>query len=122
MNQKDQWEASRDPKQSKALSSSRSAAVSSTPSRVTSVTGALKMQALVLGGTLAVAWAVFVVSSLLGGALLRFGVVPRTMVGLRGILFAPFLHGSMNHIVANTIPFLALGWMVMLRDEDHFIP
>ena len=80
------------------------------------------MHAVVLGGTLAAFWAVFAVNSLLGGALLRFGVIPRTAVGLRGILFAPFLHGSLNHIVANSIPFLALGWMVMLRDEKHFIP
>jgi len=75
-----------------------------------------------LGGTLAVFWAVFVLNSLLGGSLLRLGVIPRTTVGLRGILFAPFLHGSLNHIVANSFPFLALGWMVMLRDERHFIP
>ena len=94
----------------------------SVTNRTTSVTGALKTQALVLGGTLAVFWAVFVVNTLLGGALLRLGVIPRTAVGLRGILFAPFLHGSFSHIVANTIPFLALGWMVMLRDEKHFIP
>ena len=96
--------------------------VSPSTTRVTSVTRALKTQALVLGGTLGVFWAVFVVNSLLGGALLTLGVIPRTMIGLRGILFAPFLHGSLNHIVANSIPFLALGWMVMLRDERHFIP
>jgi membrane associated rhomboid family serine protease len=96
--------------------------VAPTTTRVTSVTRVLKIQALVLGGTLAVFWAVFVVSSLLGGSLLRLGVVPRTTAGLRGILFAPFLHGSLNHIIANSIPFVVLGWMVMLRDERHFIP
>ena len=96
--------------------------VSSSTTRVTSVTRVLKTQALVLGGTLAVFWTVFVVNSLLGGALLTLGVIPRTTIGLRGILFAPFLHGSLNHIVANSVPFLALGWMVMLRDERHFIP
>ena len=90
--------------------------------RVTSVTSVLKIQAMVLGGTLAVFWAVFVVNSLLGGSLLSLGVIPRTTIGLRGILFAPFLHGSFNHIAANSIPFLALGWMVMLRDERHFLP
>jgi len=77
---------------------------------------------VILGGTLAVFWAVFIVDSLLGGALLRFGVIPRTTTGLRGIVFGPFLHGSLDHIVANTIPFLMLGWMVMLHDERHFIP
>ena len=90
--------------------------------RVTSVTSVLKTQAAVLGGALAVFWTVFVFNSLLGGSLLRMGVIPRTTIGLRGILFAPFLHGSLNHIVANSIPFVALGWMVMLRDERHFLP
>ena len=87
-----------------------------------SVTRALRIHATVLGGTLAIFWAVFVVNFLLGGALLGLGVIPRTTVGLRGILFAPFLHASLDHIVANSIPFLVLGWMVMLRDERHFIP
>ena len=90
--------------------------------RMTSVTSVLKTQAVVLGGALAVFWTVFVFNSLLGGSLLRMGVIPRTAAGLRGILIAPFLHGSLNHIVANSIPFVALGWMVMLRDERHFIP
>ena len=89
---------------------------------MTGVTSTLKTQAVVLGGTLAVFWAVFVVNSLLGGSLLSLGVIPRTTIGLRGILFAPFLHAALNHIVANSIPFLALGWMVMLRDERRFIP
>ena len=75
-----------------------------------------------MGGTVAVFWAVFVVNLLLGGSLLSLGVIPRTMIGLRGILFAPFLHVSLNHLIANSIPFLALGWMVMLRDDRHFIP
>jgi membrane associated rhomboid family serine protease len=89
---------------------------------VSSVTRALKGQAMVLGGTLALFWAVFVVNFVLGGALLTLGVIPRTTIGLRGILFAPFLHASLSHLVANSIPFVALGWMVMLRDERHFIP
>jgi membrane associated rhomboid family serine protease len=90
--------------------------------RVRSVTTTVKTQAVVLGGTLAVFWAVFVVNTLVGGSLLVFGVIPRTMIGLRGILFAPFLHANLNHIVANSIPFVVLGWMVMLRDQRHFIP
>jgi membrane associated rhomboid family serine protease len=95
---------------------------SSPANRATSITSVLKTQAVVLGGTLAVFWAVFVVNSLLGGSLLWLGVIPRTTIGLRGILFAPFLHGSLSHLVANSIPFVVLGWMVMLRDERYFIP
>ena len=50
------------------------------------------------------------------------GIIPRTTIGLRGILFGPFLHGSLNHIIANSIPFVVLGWLVLLRDARHFIP
>jgi membrane associated rhomboid family serine protease len=82
----------------------------------------LKPQMKVLGGALALMWAVFVANALSGGALLSLGVIPRTSIGLRGILFAPFLHGSLAHIVANSIPFLVLGWLVMLRDSSHFLP
>src|SRR5687767_111130 len=89
---------------------------------MTAVTRALRAHVTVLGGTLAVFWIVFVVNVLLGGALFSLGVIPRTAIGLRGILFAPFLHGSLDHIIANSIPFVLLGWMVMLRDERHFIP
>ena len=89
---------------------------------MSTVTRALKSHAVVLGGTLALFWIVFVVNMLLGGALFGLGVIPRTAIGLRGVLFAPFLHGSLDHIIANSIPFVVLGWMVMLRDERHFIP
>jgi membrane associated rhomboid family serine protease len=67
-------------------------------------------------------WVVFIMTSLSAGALLYLGVIPRTVIGLRGIIFAPFLHGSFTHIVANSIPFLLFGWLVMLRDPRHFVP
>ncbi len=38
------------------------------------------------------------------------GVYPRTITGLRGILFAPLIHGSFNHLLSNSIPLLLLGW------------
>ena len=86
------------------------------------VTKSVKTQITTLGTTLGAFWVAFVVNAMLGGALNQFGVIPRTTDGLRGILFAPFLHGNLNHLIANTIPFLALGWMVMLRDARHFLP
>jgi membrane associated rhomboid family serine protease len=48
--------------------------------------------------------------------------VPRTLEGLRGIVFAPFIHANVAHLVANTVPLLVLGWLVLLRDARHFIP
>ncbi len=90
--------------------------------RSRSVSRILKAQATVLGGALVAMWVVFIASWMTGGALLSLGISPRTAIGLRGILFAPFLHGSLNHLLANSIPFVLLGWLVMLRDTRHFLP
>jgi membrane associated rhomboid family serine protease len=53
-------------------------------------------------------------------SLAQYGIIPRNFVGLRGILFAPFLHGGWGHLIANTIPFLTLGWLVMLQETSDF--
>jgi membrane associated rhomboid family serine protease len=49
------------------------------------------------------------------------GIRPRTLFGLWGILFAPFLHGGLAHLAANTVPFLVLGWLTMLRGVSQFV-
>jgi membrane associated rhomboid family serine protease len=79
-----------------------------------------KRQATVLSSALGVAWASFAATFVTGGALLSYGIVPRTVSGLRGILFAPFLHANLQHLLSNTVPFVVLGWLVMLRDKSHF--
>ncbi|MBK8580360.1 MAG: rhomboid family intramembrane serine protease [Flavobacteriales bacterium] len=43
----------------------------------------------------------------------RFGILPRTLEGLRGILFAPFLHGGVDHLLSNSMPLLVLGWFTV---------
>ena len=82
----------------------------------------LKAQATVLGAAVALMWIVFLATIATGGALLSLGIIPRNLIGLRGILFAPFLHGSFAHLLANSIPFAMMGWFVMLRDSRHFVP
>jgi len=81
----------------------------------------LKTQILILGGFVAFIWIVEIVDSVfLRGTLNYYGIRPRSVTGLWGILFAPFLHGSLGHVAANTIPFLTLGWLVMLRETSDF--
>ncbi len=48
-----------------------------------------------------VIWAVFFLS-LVFPSLDSFGVVPRTLGGLAGILAMPFLHANLHHILGNT--------------------
>ena len=43
----------------------------------------------------------------------RFGIYPRQLEGLRGILLAPFIHGSFAHLFANTAPIIAIGTMLL---------
>ena len=54
------------------------------------------------------------------GSLDRYGVQPQSVTGLRGIIFAPFLHGGLGHLMANTIPFITLGWLTMIQDINDF--
>jgi membrane associated rhomboid family serine protease len=86
------------------------------------VTRSVRSQVVTLSASVGAFWITFAVNAMLGGALLRFGIVPRTADGLIGIVAAPFLHANLHHLIANTIPFLMFGWLVMLRDRRHFLP
>ncbi|NET32309.1 MAG: rhomboid family intramembrane serine protease [Cyanothece sp. SIO1E1] len=80
----------------------------------------LKSHFFILGGFAALLWGLEIVDLLLGGALNRFGIRPRSLDGLWGILWAPLLHGNFGHLMANTVPLLVLGWFVMLRETTDF--
>ena len=41
--------------------------------------------------------------------LTRFGVRPRSLPGLPGVLVAPLLHGGFSHLISNSLPLLVLG-------------
>ena len=81
----------------------------------------LKTQATVLGGLVSLMWVVqFANLFFFRQALNLYGILPRNIIGLRGILFAPFLHAGLGHLIANTIPFTILGWFVMLQETSDF--
>ena len=78
-------------------------------------------QAAILAGVVALLWLLELVDLLIfRGRLDALGIRPRSLDGLRGILFAPFLHANFAHLAANTIPFVVLGWLVMLRSTSDF--
>ena len=56
----------------------------------------------------ALMWAVFFLNAFLPVDFRQYGVVPRQADGLWGILCAPFLHGNLNHLLANSGPLFAL--------------
>jgi len=66
-------------------------------------------------------WLIEIINSGMSHELSRWGVLPRTEVGLRGIFFWTFLHGSNAHLIANTIPLAILSWFILLRGFKDFL-
>jgi membrane associated rhomboid family serine protease len=62
----------------------------------------------------AVMWVVEVADQVADGRLDAYGIVPRSVDGLDGVAFAPFLHAGWDHLIGNTIPFLVLGVAIAL--------
>ena len=43
------------------------------------------------------------------------GIIPREAEGLDGVIAAPFLHVGFGHLLANTLPFVAMGLVIGLE-------
>jgi membrane associated rhomboid family serine protease len=85
------------------------------------MTRELKGQITILATFTAIFWALEILDfTLFQGQLDSYGIMPHKLIGLRGILFAPFLHGGWGHLMANTVPFLILGWLVMVQETSDF--
>jgi len=48
-----------------------------------------------------------------GLGLERFGIHPRQWIGLPGILAAPLLHAGFKHLIANSLPLVVLGTVML---------
>lgn len=83
----------------------------------------VKARASALGGFVGTMWFVRALDMLVPGpgSAAGHGVVPRTWIGLEGIPVAPFIHVDLEHLLANTIPLLILGGLVLLRGVFEFL-
>ena len=76
----------------------------------------LQQAARIVVTVVVVMWAIELVDAIiLDDALERQGIQPRRVRGLDGILFAPFLHDGIGHLIANTIPLAVLTALVLIR-------
>lgn len=81
----------------------------------------LNTQVTILGSIIAILWIVQIINAeLLRGGLNYYGIHPQSSIGITGIFFAPFLHGSYAHLIANIVPLITLGWLIMLRGVGDF--
>lgn len=80
-----------------------------------------KSQFIVLGAFVFLFWALELIDwAVFRGGMDMLGIAPRSVEGMRGIVLAPFLHVGFGHVAANTIPFIVLGWLTMLRSLREF--
>ena len=89
---------------------------------ITRVSRHLGRHAALLIAIVAVLWLVEIIDLLfMRGNLDNMGIRPRTWNGLGQILIAPWLHVGFGHLIANTLPLVILGWLVMLRHMRDFV-
>lgn len=84
--------------------------MSETPQKQSRLAQAL----LVVGGLLALMWALEGLDTVTANALDNFGIEPRQLSDLPNILWAPLLHFGWPHLISNSIPFLVLGVITYL--------
>jgi membrane associated rhomboid family serine protease len=63
----------------------------------------------------ALMWVAEIVDSIADHSLDQYGIEPRDSDGLVGIVAAPFLHDGFGHLAANTVPFLAMGFVIAFK-------
>ena len=69
----------------------------------------------------ALLYLVELIDQLTGGKLDVNGIRPLESDGLWGIIFAPVLHANWQHLMANTIPLLVLGFLMTLAGISRFV-
>lgn len=85
-----------------------------------------KRPAWVLGGAtiltfVALLYLVELIDQLTRHSLDANGIRPLEADGLWGIVFAPVLHANWQHLMANTVPLLVLGFLMTLAGLSRFV-
>lgn len=82
---------------------------------------AVVQRATVLFGGLGLVWAVSLYAFADAGALYALALTPRRLDGLPGVIGMPFVHGSLWHLVANTLSLIPLAAIVLVRGTRYYL-
>ena len=53
-------------------------------------------------------WVIYFIEIKFGYNFNKYGIYPKRIVGLRGIIFSPFIHGDAKHLFNNSVPLLVM--------------
>ncbi len=73
-------------------------------------------------GVVSLMWLVKIFEVIQNYKYTRWGIFPRDIDGLPGIITAPFIHSDLRHLMSNSIPMLALMSMIMVFYKRVAIP
>ena len=76
---------------------------------------------IVVGAFTVLLYLVELVDVILPANLDQNGIIPRSVSGLDGILWAPLLHAGWGHLISNTLPFLVLGFLAMANGLGQWV-
>ena len=67
-------------------------------------------------------WAIEIVDTVvLSDELQSNGIRPRSVDGLDGIAWAPFLHGGFGHLISNSVPFVVLSGLALASGLARYV-
>lgn len=81
----------------------------------------VKAAAVVMLSWVALLWLLEYVDIATGHALDTYGITPRKIGELRDIVPAAFIHFGFEHLIANTVPLLILGFLAALAGIRRFL-
>ena len=58
-------------------------------------------------------WLIKLIELFAGLDLAQYGIYPRRLDGLAGVLFTPFIHASIAHVFANSAPLIMMGTLLI---------
>ena len=77
--------------------------------------------AQVLLAMVAAMWGLEIVDVALDHRLDNYGIEPRDVDALPGIVSSPFLHAGFGHLIGNTIPLVAMGLAIALAGAKRLV-
>lgn len=77
--------------------------------------------AVLVAGWVALLWVLEVIDAISGHALDTYGITPREFGELRDVVPAAFLHFGFDHLAANSVPLLVMGFLAALSGIRRFL-
>ena len=64
-------------------------------------------------------WGIHIINMLTRFRLAVFGILPRHIIGLPGIILSPFIHGNFEHLLFNSISLWVLLALLMTQTAQY---